>query len=160
MFLTLILVDLEGFPRNDLDLVAIRTARNKYVCTQNDHKSMMKKIEFAMTEYHQAVKESKISPKFSSQQPNESWKPFAIVGTVTVSFWTKNFNLHDVILAWITSFPCGIKRRRLDCPMWLAHMWKFPQSASNGSNSERKRESRNFNQCQTGRKFFKTLPRS
>ena len=86
MFLTLILVDLEGFPRNDLDLVAIRTARNKYVCTQNDHKNMMKKIEFAMTEYHQAVKESKISPKFSSQQPNESWKPFAIVGAVTVSF--------------------------------------------------------------------------
>ena len=90
MFLTLILVDLEGFPRNDLDLVAIRTARNKYVCTQNDHKNMMKKIEFAMTEYHQAVKESKISPKFSSQQPNESWKPFAIVGAVTVRFSKKN----------------------------------------------------------------------
>merc|ERR1712189_150484 len=43
----------------------------------------MKKIECAMTEYHQAVNESKISPKFSSQQPNESWKPFAIVGVVT-----------------------------------------------------------------------------
>ena len=116
MFLTLTLVDLEGFPRNDLDLVAIRTARNKYVCTQNDHKNMMKKIEFAMTEYHQAVKESKISPKFSSQQPNESWKPFAIVGAVTVSF-SKKFNLKDVRLAWITSFSRGIKRRRLDSAM-------------------------------------------
>ena len=117
MFLTLILVDLEGFPRNDLDLVAIRTARNKYVCTQNDHKNMMKKIEFAMTEYYQAVKESKISPKFSSQQPNESWKPFAIVGAVTVSFSKKNLNPQGVRLVWITSFSRGIKRRRLDCAM-------------------------------------------
>ena len=32
------LIDKEGFPRNDVDLVAVRTARNKHVCLQNDHK--------------------------------------------------------------------------------------------------------------------------
>jgi len=32
------LIDQEGFPRNDIDLVAVRTARNKHACLQNDHK--------------------------------------------------------------------------------------------------------------------------
>ena len=34
------LIDQEGFPRNDIDLVAVRTARNKHACLQNDHKGI------------------------------------------------------------------------------------------------------------------------
>ena len=32
------LVDAEGFPRNDVDLVAIRTARQRVIRLRNDHK--------------------------------------------------------------------------------------------------------------------------
>ncbi|CAE7413334.1 unnamed protein product [Symbiodinium necroappetens] len=39
------LVDEEGFPRGDIDLYAVRQARNKYVCAQTDHTEVMKKIE-------------------------------------------------------------------------------------------------------------------
>lgn len=41
------LVDDEGFPRGDIDLYAVRQARNKYVCAQTDHIEVMKKIEQA-----------------------------------------------------------------------------------------------------------------
>ena len=41
------LVDDEGFPRGDIDLYAVRQARNKYVCAQTDHMEVMKKIEQA-----------------------------------------------------------------------------------------------------------------
>ena len=42
------LVDDEGFPRGDIDLYAVRQARNKYVCAQTDHIEVMKKIEQAL----------------------------------------------------------------------------------------------------------------
>jgi 26S proteasome non-ATPase regulatory subunit 9 len=42
-----LLVDDEGFPRGDIDLYAVRQARNKYVCAQTDHIEVMKKIEQA-----------------------------------------------------------------------------------------------------------------
>ena len=41
------LVDDEGFPRGDIDLYAVRQARNKYVCAQTDHIEIMRKIEQA-----------------------------------------------------------------------------------------------------------------
>lgn len=42
------LVDDEGFPRGDIDLYAVRQARNKYACAQTDHQEVMRKIEEAM----------------------------------------------------------------------------------------------------------------
>eukprot|EP00438_Fugacium_kawagutii_P021987 Skav217015 [mRNA] locus=scaffold1803:241329:244217:- [translate_table: standard] len=42
------LVDDEGFPRGDIDLYAVRQARNKYVCAQTDH------IEATIDEVSQA----------------------------------------------------------------------------------------------------------
>ncbi|CAE7563083.1 PSMD9 [Symbiodinium natans] len=50
------LVDDEGFPRGDIDLYAVRQARNKYVCAQTDHIEVMKKIEQAITALHAGAK--------------------------------------------------------------------------------------------------------
>uniref|UniRef100_A0A9L0S9H3 26S proteasome non-ATPase regulatory subunit 9 n=1 Tax=Equus caballus TaxID=9796 RepID=A0A9L0S9H3_HORSE len=36
------LVDCEGYPRSDVDLYQVRTARHNIVCLQNDHKAVMK----------------------------------------------------------------------------------------------------------------------
>ncbi|VDO11228.1 unnamed protein product [Rodentolepis nana] len=39
------LVDSEGFPRNDIDLVAVRTARNRIICLNTDYNELMTKLE-------------------------------------------------------------------------------------------------------------------
>ncbi|VUZ56424.1 unnamed protein product [Hymenolepis diminuta] len=39
------LIDPEGFPRNDIDLVAVRMARNKIICLNTDYKELMAKLE-------------------------------------------------------------------------------------------------------------------
>merc|ERR1712050_560084 len=46
------LVDEEGFPRADLDIYAIRKARNRLACAQTDHQEVMKKIEAALAVIH------------------------------------------------------------------------------------------------------------
>eukprot|EP00434_Breviolum_minutum_P016521 symbB.v1.2.014562.t1/scaffold1068.1/size140200/3 len=50
------LVDDEGFPRGDIDLYAVRQARNKYVCAQTDHIEIMRKIEQAIAAIHATTK--------------------------------------------------------------------------------------------------------
>lgn len=45
--------DAEGFPRGDLDLYAIRDARNKIACYRNDHTEVMKKIEQELFSLHE-----------------------------------------------------------------------------------------------------------
>merc|ERR1712241_1318258 len=40
------LIDNEGYPRNDIDIVKVRTARQKIICLSNDHKEkMMNKLQ-------------------------------------------------------------------------------------------------------------------
>ena len=48
------LVDPQGFPRDDIDVVQVRTARNKIACLQNDHKELMRQIEAGLLQVHQA----------------------------------------------------------------------------------------------------------
>ena len=47
------LIDSEGYPRNDIDIVKVRTARQKIICLMNDHKEIMKKISDALESIHQ-----------------------------------------------------------------------------------------------------------
>ena len=54
------LIDQEGFPLHGLDLPSIREARQKLICTQNDHKNLMLLIEQEMIEY---FSEEKIEKK-------------------------------------------------------------------------------------------------
>nr|XP_026497641.1 26S proteasome non-ATPase regulatory subunit 9-like [Vanessa tameamea] len=46
------LVDMEGFPRNDIDVYKVRHARHRIICLQNDHKNIMKQIERGLCEVH------------------------------------------------------------------------------------------------------------
>lgn len=52
------LVDSEGFPRSDIDIMAIRKLRNRYAVLQTDHKEIMKKIEVGLHELHSHSKPS------------------------------------------------------------------------------------------------------
>ncbi|UJR28601.1 hypothetical protein I4U23_009834 [Adineta vaga] len=47
------LVDREGYPRNDIDLVRVRQARQRIICLQNDHKALMKQIEAGLIQIHE-----------------------------------------------------------------------------------------------------------
>ncbi|KAF9429870.1 putative 26S proteasome regulatory subunit [Podila epigama] len=46
------LVDSSGFPRSDVDLVAVTTARSNIIKLKNDHKDIMTKIEEALHAVH------------------------------------------------------------------------------------------------------------
>ncbi|XP_032899126.1 LOW QUALITY PROTEIN: 26S proteasome non-ATPase regulatory subunit 9 [Amblyraja radiata] len=51
------LVDVDGYPRSDIDVYQVRTARYNIICLQNDHKSLMKEIEAALHKLHAHDKE-------------------------------------------------------------------------------------------------------
>lgn len=46
------LLDNEGFPRADIDVYAIRKARNRLACAQTDHVAVMKRIEQVIATIH------------------------------------------------------------------------------------------------------------
>uniref|UniRef100_A0A1B0G534 26S proteasome non-ATPase regulatory subunit 9 n=1 Tax=Glossina morsitans morsitans TaxID=37546 RepID=A0A1B0G534_GLOMM len=46
------LVDVEGYPRNDIDVHQVRQARQQIICLQNDHKALMTEIEKLMHQLH------------------------------------------------------------------------------------------------------------
>ncbi|XP_069789385.1 26S proteasome non-ATPase regulatory subunit 9 [Narcine bancroftii] len=46
------LVDVEGYPRTDIDVYQVRTVRHNIICLQNDHKALMKQIEEALHQLH------------------------------------------------------------------------------------------------------------
>ncbi|XP_020378246.2 26S proteasome non-ATPase regulatory subunit 9 isoform X1 [Rhincodon typus] len=46
------LVDIEGYPRTDINVYEVRTARHNIICLQNDHKALMKQIEEALHQLH------------------------------------------------------------------------------------------------------------
>ncbi|KAF7484210.1 Hypothetical predicted protein [Marmota monax] len=51
------LVDFEGYPRADVDVYQVRTARHNIICLQNDHKAVMKQVEEALHQLHAHDKE-------------------------------------------------------------------------------------------------------
>lgn len=44
---------LQGYPRGDIDLFAVRTDRNRVICLSNDHKALTKQIDDALTRLHE-----------------------------------------------------------------------------------------------------------
>ncbi|XP_062873974.1 26S proteasome non-ATPase regulatory subunit 9 [Trichomycterus rosablanca] len=82
------LVDVEGFPRADVDLYQIRTARHSISCLQNDHKAIMVEIEEALHKLHSTAKAKHEQDQAGAQaDPMEQDvslpPPFARVDTVT-----------------------------------------------------------------------------
>ncbi|KAL1919510.1 uncharacterized protein VTP21DRAFT_2203 [Calcarisporiella thermophila] len=75
------LVDLSGFPRTDIDVVAVRNLRHQIIRLRNDHKELMNRIENALYEVHAQNREQQHSASFSSH-PAEDVHPFALVDSV------------------------------------------------------------------------------
>ncbi|NXC42445.1 PSMD9 ATPase, partial [Penelope pileata] len=82
------LVDAEGFPRADIDLYQVRTARHNIACLQNDHKALMKEVEEALHQLHARDKEKhardEAEARAEAMSHSQSLPPaFARVNAVT-----------------------------------------------------------------------------
>ncbi|XP_018523910.1 26S proteasome non-ATPase regulatory subunit 9 [Lates calcarifer] len=82
------LVDAEGFPRADVNLYQIRTARHNISCLQNDHKAIMAEIEEALHKLHAREKAKRERDEAEAQveameQQVTLPPPFARVDAVT-----------------------------------------------------------------------------
>ncbi|KAI3372819.1 hypothetical protein L3Q82_023278 [Scortum barcoo] len=82
------LVDEEGYPRADVNLYQIRTARHNISCLQNDHKQIMKEIEEALHKLHAREKAKRQQDEAEAQveameQQVTLPPPFARVDAVT-----------------------------------------------------------------------------
>lgn len=84
--LTESLIDQEGFPRSDIDVFQVRTARHRIICLKNDLKGMTKQIEDSLHNLHQQQREglgllNNISSLLT--EFDEGTIPFAKIGAVT-----------------------------------------------------------------------------
>merc|ERR1711971_120340 len=87
------LIDNEGYPRNDIDIVKVRTARQKIICLMNDHKEIMKKISDALEFIHQQNSNGTVIENPNEESMNhlniedtpkdEGPKPFAKIDLVS-----------------------------------------------------------------------------
>ena len=87
------LVDAEEFPRNDIDIFAVRNARHQINCLQNDLKDLMKEIEKGLEAVHAEgahLSSTKLSPHIdtdhaaaSSNSNNQPETPIVVVNLVS-----------------------------------------------------------------------------
>ncbi|XP_019722609.1 26S proteasome non-ATPase regulatory subunit 9 [Hippocampus comes] len=82
------LVDAEGYPRADVNLYQIRTARHNISCLQNDHKAIMAEIEDALHKLHAREKAKRLHDRteaFEEAMEQQDTLPaaFARVDAVT-----------------------------------------------------------------------------
>ncbi|XP_042297879.1 26S proteasome non-ATPase regulatory subunit 9 isoform X2 [Sceloporus undulatus] len=80
------LVDVEGYPRADVDLYQVRTARHNIICLQNDHKALMREVEEALHQLHAQDKEKHAKDEAEARAEAMSQtlpQPFAKVNAVT-----------------------------------------------------------------------------
>ncbi|KAG9331716.1 hypothetical protein JZ751_018371 [Albula glossodonta] len=82
------LVDLEGYPRSDVDVYQVRTARHSISCLQNDHKAIMVEIEEALHRLHalEKAKREQNQPHAQAGAMDQGASlplPFARVDTIT-----------------------------------------------------------------------------
>ncbi|XP_072921674.1 26S proteasome non-ATPase regulatory subunit 9 [Hemitrygon akajei] len=82
------LVDVEGYPRSDIDVYQVRTARHNIICLQNDHKALMKQIEEGLHQLHARDREKRRLDEAEAhqerlQQESRVLPAFAKVDTVS-----------------------------------------------------------------------------
>lgn len=82
------LVDVEGYPRADVDVYQVRTARHNIACLQNDHKALMRDVEQALHQLHAREKEKREKDEAEARAEARSQSqplllPFARVSAVT-----------------------------------------------------------------------------
>ena len=64
------LIDRDGFPKPGLDHVTIRTVRHELICTQNDLKNLMEKIEKKMASYFEELNNNKMEEEEEEVKKN------------------------------------------------------------------------------------------
>ncbi|XP_005989036.1 26S proteasome non-ATPase regulatory subunit 9 [Latimeria chalumnae] len=82
------LIDIEGYPRADIDIYQVRTARHNIICLQNDHKAIMKQIEEALHQLHAHEREKRAKDEAEAEAEameveQRLPRPFAKVETIT-----------------------------------------------------------------------------
>ncbi|XP_028913720.1 26S proteasome non-ATPase regulatory subunit 9 isoform X2 [Ornithorhynchus anatinus] len=92
------LVDTEGYPRADVDIYQVRTARHNIICLQNDHKAIMKQVEEALHQLHAREKEKQAKDAAEAQDEARSQsqnlpRAFAKVTGVTAGSPASNSGL-------------------------------------------------------------------
>lgn len=80
------LVDAEGFPRADIDVVAVRQTRHKLCCLETDYKALMKEIETGLHQIH-ATSCVRVPTRSSQsgadlQDAAKNWAPFAEIDQI------------------------------------------------------------------------------
>ncbi|XP_020603041.1 26S proteasome non-ATPase regulatory subunit 9-like [Orbicella faveolata] len=73
------LIDDENYPRSDIDVYAVRVARNRIICLQNDHKALMKEIEEGIHEVHARAREQKNNAKENQEDKEMAGKAAKVV---------------------------------------------------------------------------------
>ena len=77
------LVDIEGFPRADLDIYLVRQTRVQIIKLSNDHKFLLKQIEECLVKIHStSAKDSNVSTTVAGQRTFVSLNPFAKIDGV------------------------------------------------------------------------------
>ncbi|KAL5110872.1 26S proteasome non-ATPase regulatory subunit 9 [Taenia crassiceps] len=84
------LLDSEGYPRNDIDVVAVRTARNRIICLNTDHNEVMKQLEAVSARLLSKTRASSaeatdtdLTATRPSTEPPSRSVPFLLVDQVT-----------------------------------------------------------------------------
>ncbi|KAH9283746.1 26S proteasome non-ATPase regulatory subunit 9 [Echinococcus granulosus] len=83
------LLDSEGFPRSDIDVVAVRTARNRIICLNTDHNEVMKQLEavsarlLSKTQAGVEGMNTDFTATVPSSEPPSRSVPFLLVDQVT-----------------------------------------------------------------------------
>jgi len=94
------LVDSEGFPRADVDIMYVRTQRNRLAVLNTDHKALMKQIEAELAVLHDLS--GNVTPQASSAGS-------AVVAAPRSSFGNKPFAIIDEVLDGSPSHQAGIQ---------------------------------------------------
>ena len=66
------LIDKDGFPKQGLDHVTIRTVRHDLICTQNDLKNLMEKIEKKMAAYFEELNNNNKIEEIEEEQKSDN----------------------------------------------------------------------------------------
>jgi len=75
------LVDCEGFPRADIDIMLIRTHRNRLACLRTDRKMAEKQIHELLIKIHEMEKEEVIAnPSFQKEDTNPLFQKQEMLG--------------------------------------------------------------------------------
>lgn len=101
--MTCALVDAEDYPRGDIDLYKVRTARQKINCLQNDLNKLTKEINSGLEEHFAELKVSGKDQEEEKQKP----KPEQSQGTSVQNTKTSNPPVNKEPFAVITEITTG-----------------------------------------------------